>query len=89
MPVDRHLLQVLCCPITHQPVRPLRRDELRTLNDRLEAGELLYQDDSPVAGPIREGLITENGERIYLVEDDIPVMLEERCISARAAGLKH
>ncbi len=88
MSVDRHLLQVLCCPITHQPVRPLRRDELRALNDRLSAGELHYQDDSPVTGPIRDGLITENGERIYLVEDDIPVMLEERCISARAAGLK-
>lgn len=88
MAVDRHLLQVLCCPITHQPVRPLRRDELRQINSCIESGELHYQDDTPVATPLRDGLITENGERIYVIDDDIPVMLEERCISARAAGLK-
>ncbi|MRH78620.1 Trm112 family protein [Spiribacter sp. C176] len=88
MGIDRKLLDVLCCPVTKQPVRMLRRDELSALNARIETGEVHYQDDTIVENPLSEGLITANDERIYRIDDGIPIMLEERAITLRAAGLK-
>ncbi|WP_245539895.1 Trm112 family protein [Spiribacter salinus] len=88
MAIDRKLLDVLCCPVTKQPVRVLKRTELKALNERIDGGEVRYQDDSPVDTPLEAGLITANEERIYRVDDGIPVMLEDRAINLRAAGLK-
>ncbi len=88
MAIDRKLLDVLCCPVTKQPVRVMKRDEITALNERIQAGEVRYQDDEPVDTPLTEGLITDNEERVYRVDDGIPVMLEERAINLRAAGLK-
>lgn len=87
MALDRKLLDVLCCPITKLPVRPLTRDQLQKVNDAVAAGQLRYLDDSPVEAALTEGLITENGERIYRVDDGIPVMLEERAIPAGSLRL--
>jgi len=87
MPLDRKLLDILCCPVTKIPVRPLRRDELARLNEAIHAGELRNMDDSPVTEPLAEGLVTRNGERVYPVEDGIPVMLEERGIPVRQLGI--
>lgn len=86
MAVDRKLLEILCCPVTKIPVEPLPRDRLDALNALVEQGQAFYQDGTPVTGPVTEALITENGERIYLVEDGIPVMLEERALTARGLG---
>jgi len=88
MAVDRKLLDILCCPITRQSLEPLPRDALQRLNTLIEAGSVSYVDDTPVETALAGALITANGERIYPVDDDIPVMLEERCISARPLDLK-
>ncbi len=88
MAVDRKLLEILCCPATKIPVEPLPRARLEALNAEIEAGRACFQDGSPVEATVREALITENGERIYLVEDGIPVMLEERALTARGLGWK-
>ncbi|WP_290636688.1 Trm112 family protein [Aquisalimonas sp.] len=86
MAVDRKLLDILCCPVTKIPLEPLSRDRLEALNAAVEEGRAQYQDGTAVTGPVTEALITENGERIYLVEDDIPVLLEERALTARGLG---
>lgn len=88
MGIDRKLLDVLCCPVTKQPVRMLKRDELAALNARIETGEVFYQDDDRVESTLHEGLITTNEERIYRIDDGIPIMLENRAITLRGAGLK-
>ena len=88
MAVDRKLLEILCCPVTKIPVKPLPQERLEALNALIDEGKAFYQDDSPVEGPVSEALITENEERIYLVDDGIPVMLEERAITTRALGWK-
>ena len=83
MAIDRKLLDILCCPVTGVPLQPLRKDQLQKLNAMIEQGKIRQFDDSTVSRPLHEALITENGERIYRVEDGIPVMLEEQAISAR------
>lgn len=88
MAIDRKLLDILCCPVTKQPVHMLGRRELKALNERIAEGGAHYQDDTPVEQPLEEGLITANEERVYRVDDGIPVMLEERAINLRAADLK-
>lgn len=88
MALDRKLLDVLCCPISKIPVRPLNREELRRINEAIAAGQVRYLDSSAVETKLEEGLITDNGERAYRVDDGIPVMLEERAIPVRALRLK-
>ncbi|MCH8503411.1 MAG: Trm112 family protein [Ectothiorhodospiraceae bacterium] len=78
MAVDKKLLEILCCPVSKAPVRSLNRGELTRLNQRIETGGVTQANGETVNEALSEGLITENGERIYPVEDGIPVMLEER-----------
>ncbi len=81
--MDHKLLDILCCPATGNPVKLLKKDQLAELNALIARGEVRYFDDTLVDTPLSEGLITENGERIYRVDDGIPVMLEEKAISGR------
>lgn len=81
--MDHKLLDILCCPVTGNPVRLLRKDELKLLNARIKNGELRYMDETLIENSLAEGLITENGERIYRIDDGIPVMLEEKAISGQ------
>lgn len=83
MALDRKLLDILCCPVTKVPVRPLTREQLRRINEAVTAGKLRYLDDTPVDETLTEGLITDNGERVYRVDDGIPIMLEDRAIPVR------
>lgn len=83
MALDRKLLDILCCPVTRVPVRPMARSELARLNAAIKEGRVTQADGETVSNPLKEALITENGERIYPVDDGIPVMLEERSIAAK------
>ncbi len=83
MPVDRRLLDVLCCPATGVPVHRLDRDELKRVNAAITAGKVRNVGDELVLDPLQEALVTDNGERIYPIEDGIPIMLEEKAILAK------
>ncbi len=79
--MDKHLLEILCCPVTKTPVRPVRREELDALNRSIAAGGLLTVAGAAVSSPFSDALITRDGKIIYRVEDDIPVMLADEGIS--------
>ena len=82
MSVDKHLLEILVCPVTKTPVKLLSKDKLAILNREVERGAISYANGSVVDTPLDEGLITEDGRTIYRVDDGIPVMLEEQGIVA-------
>ncbi len=82
MPVDRKLLEILCCPVSRVPVERLPSAKLRAVNEAIREGRVKFADGSPVEAEIAEALITANGTTIYLVEDGIPLMLEDRSIAA-------
>ncbi len=54
------------------------------LNGLVQDGQLRYLDDTPVEAPFEEALVTDNGTRVYRVDDGIPIMLEERSVSGSA-----
>lgn len=80
MPVDGKLLEILCCPVSKTPLTILGQEKLDKLNSAIADNEVLYIDDEKVTEPLAEGLITEDGKVIYSVQDDIPILLEEKGI---------
>ena len=77
MPINEQLLEILRCPATKAPLRPLSDDEINALNARIESEEVKYQDGNVVDNPLEEGLITEDGATVYRIDESIPVMLIE------------
>ena len=80
MPVDGKLLEILCCPVSKTPLVVLGKEKLDKLNMAVTSAEALYVNGAKVTEILQEGLITDDGKVIYSVQDDIPVLLEEKGI---------
>ena len=78
--MDKRLLDILCCPVSKTPVRPLNATELTALNRAIDAGQVANVAGGPVAARLGEGLITVDRKIVYRIEDGIPVMLPEEGI---------
>ena len=50
MSIDKKLLEILCCPATKVPVKPLSSAKLKQLNDQIEQGEVRYLDRDLLVG---------------------------------------
>ena len=84
--IDAELLEILACPETKQPIR-LADDELvRKVNAAVAAGTLRNRDGQSVTEPIEAGLLREDGQYVYPVRDDIPVMLIGEAIDVGKIG---
>jgi uncharacterized protein YbaR (Trm112 family) len=59
----------------------LKKDKLNRVNAAIEAGELKNQEGSVLRKPLTDALITDDGKRVYPVDDGIPVLLENESIS--------
>ncbi|WP_130617802.1 Trm112 family protein [Dyella amyloliquefaciens] len=78
--MDKRLLDILCCPVSKVPVRPLTSNEMEALNAAIAAGQVQTVAGTAVRTALSEGLITTDRKVIYRVEDGIPVMLPEEGI---------
>ena len=79
--MDRKLLDILCCPVTKQPLALLDKSELAALNEAIAAGGLQRADDTRQSEPITEGLITRDHQTLYRIDDGIPVLLADEAIA--------
>lgn len=73
--IDAELMSILCCPETHQGLRPAAPGLIEELNRRIEAGELRNRGGTVVKEKLEEGLVREDGKVLYPVRRNIPVML--------------
>ncbi|MBT8082670.1 MAG: hypothetical protein KJP08_04230 [Gammaproteobacteria bacterium] len=78
--MDKHLLAILRCPVTHKRLSVLEKDKLEKLNRAIEAGDVTTLEGVALAAPLTEALVTEDGKRLYPVNDGIPVLLESESI---------
>lgn len=79
--MDKKLLSILCCPVTHRDLHVARGDLLERLNAAIADGRISNRDGVVLDAPLREALTTEDGKIIYPVQDGIPVLLEGESIS--------
>ena len=78
--MDKRLLDILCCPVTKTPVKPLSRAQLEAVNRAIGGGGVRTIGNVAVSEPLQAGLITTDGKVIYRIQDDIPVMLADDSI---------
>jgi len=73
--LDTELIEILACPETKQPVHLAEPDVVQRVNRAIAAGKLKNREGGDVREPIDAGLVREDGQYIYAVRDDIPIML--------------
>ena len=79
--MDKKLLSILCCPITHKGLSLARRDVLESINKAISDGKLSNRDGATLEDSLGEALVTDDGKLLYPVNDGIPVLLEGESIS--------
>ena len=77
MSFDRHLLDIVCCPVTRQPLEAIPPELLARINAGIDSGTLKSAGDVALTEPLDEGLMTRDGRIGYPVRDGIPVLLED------------
>lgn len=78
--IDKELLDILCCPQSHQGLRVLAPSELAALNGDIARGDVKDSAGKGVREPLDEGLATEDGRLVYPVRGGIPVLLVDSAI---------
>jgi len=74
--MDKRLLAILCCPVTHKGLSLARPQLLKKVNSAIGSGKLLNREGSPIDAALKEALVTDDGKLLYPVRDGIPVLLE-------------
>ena len=78
--VDEELLKILVCPEDKTPVR-LADDELMAkINGAIEAGALKNRGGEAISEQAETGLVREDNAYLYLIRDDIPIMLIDEAV---------
>ena len=74
--MDKKLLSLLCCPVSHKGLSMARAELLKSLNTAIAAGNVVNRDGEVVAAELAEALVTDDGKILYPINDGIPVLLE-------------
>lgn len=78
--MDKRLLTILRCPVSHKGLSVLKKDKLDKVNAAIAAGTVETHEGVRLVEPLLEALITDDGKRVYPVDDGIPVLLEGESI---------
>lgn len=79
--MDKKLLAILCCPVSHKGLSLARGDVLKSINAAIERGDIVNRDGKTLDETLREALITDDGKTMYPVADGIPVLLEGEAVA--------
>ena len=78
--IDADLLKILCCPETHQPLTPADGALVQRLNEQIAAGQLHNRAGKPVTRKCDAGLLRKDGQFLYPICEDIPILLIDEAI---------
>ena len=79
--MEEKLLDIACCPLTHQALRKARSEELEALNRAIATGAISNAGGVAVTQPLPAGLVTQDGQRLYPVVDGLVSLLPDSAIS--------
>lgn len=80
MAISKDLLDILACPETKQPLTLAAPALLERLNDRIRQGQLTNRRGIVITEPVDGGLVRKDGQYLYPIRDDIPIMLIDEAI---------
>jgi uncharacterized protein YbaR (Trm112 family) len=84
--VDAELLKILCCPETRQPLALAESSLVQRLNEQITAGQLRNRAGKPITRKCDGGLIRKDGQFVYPICEDIPILLIDEAIPLRGVA---
>ena len=85
--MDSKLLDIICCPVTPQPLEYLDQARLGQLNQAIRDDKALNSADQVVSEEFSEALVTRDARLVYPIRNGVPILLEEESIDwARLPG---
>jgi len=78
--MDAELLGILCCPETHQSLKLAESSVVENLNQQIRDGQLHNRGGQAVKERIDGGLVRADGQFLYPIRQDIPIMLIDEAI---------
>jgi uncharacterized protein YbaR (Trm112 family) len=77
---NSELLQILCCPETHQKLKLAPRALIEKLNQQISAGRMQNRSGQPITDALDGGLVRADGKFLYPLRQNIPVLLVNEAI---------
>jgi len=84
--LDQALLEILVCPENKTPVHEADADLMSRVNAAIQSGTLKNRAGQTVEKTAEAGLLRQDGKFLYLVRDDIPVMLIDEAVPMEQLG---
>ncbi len=78
--INPELMKILCCPETHQGLRPAEAAVVEKLNQQIAAGQLRNRAGATVKELLEGGLVRADGKYLYPVRGNLPIMLVDEAI---------
>ena len=78
--LDPKLLEILCCPETKEDVSLADSELIEKINDAISRGTVKNRKGATLFERIDSGLVRKDGQYLYPIRDDIPVMLMDEAI---------
>jgi uncharacterized protein YbaR (Trm112 family) len=84
--MDKRLLSILRCPVTHKGLSLATSAVLKELNAAIDSGNLSNRDGRILVDVLSEALVTDDGKVLYPIANGIPVLLEGESVNMEQLG---
>ncbi len=78
--IKPEMLAIFCCPETHEGLSMADADLLAKINQKIAGGQLKNRAGEIVKEPIESGLVRADGKFLYLIRNDLPVLLIDQAL---------
>ena len=84
--MDKRLLAILRCPVTHKELSLAKSATLKEVNTAIDDGKISNRDGRVLDKRLAEALVTDDGKVLYPIADGIPVLLEGESVNMEQLG---